>query len=131
MIDKLFEIVPQLDIRILSLTSGKTIIGQYSAISTENDKIQLLCPMQIKQICSNSSIVSEIFVPLVSNSDNEPCIIYHSAIESIMNASLDIKNRYIESLIINRANACMMLCESEYSDNLFDPSHKLVKQLSL
>ena len=131
MIDKLFEIAPHLDIRILTLTSGKTIIGEYSPIDTEQNAIRLHCPMQIKQISSSSSIVSEIFVPLISNSDNESCIVYHTAIESMMNASLNIKNSYIESLIINRANACMMLCESEHSDNLFDPSLELVKQLSL
>jgi hypothetical protein len=131
MIDKLFEIAPQLDIRILTLTSGKTVIGEYCLIDAENDAIRLHCPMQIKQICSSSSIFSEIFVPLISNSDDESCIVYHAAIESMMNASLDIKNRYIESLIINRANAFMMLYESEHSDNLFDPSLELVKQLSL
>lgn len=130
-IDKLFEIAPQLDIRILSLTSGKTIIGEYCSVDTENDTIQLHCPLQIKSICTNGSTFSEIFVPLVSNSDDESCIVFHAAIESMMNASLDIKNRYIESLIINRAQSFMMLCESEYGSCLFDPSLELVKQLSL
>ena len=128
MIDKIFELGPQLDVKIYTLISGKTIIGEYC--STENDSVRINCPLLIKHIASTDYASSEILVPMFSDNDNEPCILFNGAIESITNASIEMKTKYIESLIINRANQLLTLYESNINDSLFDPSLELVKQLS-
>jgi lipoate-protein ligase B len=110
-----------LDIRIFSLTSGKSIIGDY--VKTDLDQIIVKCPLEIKKICTEHSNSLEIFIPIISNSDNEPCTIFIHSIESMMNASEEVKDKYIKTLIMNRLKELFNQCTVEDGNILFDPSH--------
>ncbi len=100
MIENLLETINDLDIRVYTLTSGRTLIGEcYYAY---DDGIELHCPLEIKRLLIKSGAYSEAMIPIVSDNDNEPCIVYDRAIETETFASENVKRKYAESLVYHR-----------------------------
>jgi hypothetical protein len=100
MIEKLLDTINDLDIRVYTLTSGKTLIGECK--EAYEDGVELHCALEIKRLLVKSGVYSEVMMPLVSGNDGEPCLIYDRAIETESFASNDVKRKYAEALIYNR-----------------------------
>jgi hypothetical protein len=49
-----------------------------------------------------SGVCSETMIPIVSDNDNEPCVVYDRAIETETFASESVKRKYAESLVYHR-----------------------------
>jgi len=122
MIDNLYKIVEQLDVRIFTLLSGKIIIGQVSAPHSYG--IQLKCPLEINRSMTADGLLTERMTPCIAGNGLQPCIIYNHSIESECGASDDVRSRYVEALIYDRLQ--LLLHEENTADNdlsspKFDP----------
>ena len=100
MIEKLLDTINDLDIRVYTLSSGKTLIGECK--EAYEDAVELHCALEIKKILMQSGVCSQAMLPLVAGNDSEPCILYNRAIETESFASDDLKRKYAEALMYNR-----------------------------
>jgi hypothetical protein len=124
MIEKLFEKIKDLDIRVYTLTSGRILIGELGDVYDEG--VELHCPLEIKRLASKTGMYMEVIIPVVSGSDNEPFLVYDKSIETESFASIDIKRKYTEALIQQRVSQLLeeskseeTLQESKDSNNTF------------
>jgi hypothetical protein len=114
MIEKLFNSLKDIDIRIYTLTSGKTLIGECA--EAYEDGVELHCALEIKKLLVKSGVYSEVMMPLVAGNDSEPCIVYDKSIETESFACDDVKRKYAEALVYNRL--CQMMDERSLEQDL-------------
>jgi hypothetical protein len=106
MIDGLYSKIKDLDIRVYTLCSGKTIIGQL--VHEYEDGIQLNCPLEIRKALVKTGEYIEVMIPLVSGNDNQNCIVYDRSIETESDTNDAVKRKYTEALISNRLMQLML-----------------------
>lgn len=122
--DDLLERLDALDIRIYALTSGKTIIGEYSS-HTDIDTIELAMPAIMLQDDVSEYGVS--FHEAIPGNSFEPIDICTNIIEYSSKATLLIKKLYRDYLTIARFD---QIITEHIDDAPIDLYHLVPKGLS-
>ena len=93
------ETLDRMNIRIYRLTTGDQLIGQL--LEAHESAIEMKNVLEIREIDLDGHVVTAM-IPYVPFGSTEPAIVYRSSIIFESAASIVLKKKYCDALLINR-----------------------------
>ena len=109
------EMLSRMNIRVYNLSTGVQIIGQL--IEAHESAIELKNVLQLRSINVDGDIVTAM-IPYIPFGTSESLIAYRSSITTESTASLILKKRYCDALLINKLEALIGLDQDQGPDDL-------------
>ena len=93
------EILENLDVRVFNTISGRQLVGEVQDVY--DDTVFLNCVLESKRILLSDGSYKTTFLTATPFDDSNTFVLHMHSIESEVEASLELKNIYINQLIIN------------------------------
>ena len=109
------ETLHRMNIRVYNLSTGEQIIGQL--IEAHESAVELKNVLELRRINVDGDIVTAM-IPYIPFGTSESLIAYRSSITTESSASIILKKRYCDALLINKLEALIGLDQDQGPDDL-------------